>query len=277
MSTPTLEALDFDYVRTLVHERSGIVLEPGKEYLVEARLLPVIRREGFQSIQGLIAHMRSQPYNGLHQKVIEAMTTNETSFFRDIRPFAALQKGLLPEFLKKRAATKQLTIWSAASSTGQEPYSIAMILKEFFLGHPGWTTHIIASDISTEMVEQAREGRFSQLEVNRGLPAPMLVKYFEKHGLEWQIKADIRRMVEFQQLNLAASWPSLPQVDIVFMRNVLIYFDTEVKKSILARVRTILRPDGYLILGGAETTINLDETFEQTYIEKASCYHLRAR
>lgn len=272
MPVRTIEATDFDYVRNLVRDHAAIVLDDGKEYLVEARLYPVARREGLGSIAELVAQLRQKPYNGLHEKVVDAMTTNETSFFRDGRPFQALKNHLLPEFLKKRAATKQLSIWCAASSSGQEPYTVAMLIHEFFASYPDWTVRILASDISEEMLTRCREACYSQIEINRGLPAQYLVKYFEKRGMEWQLKENIRRLVEFQRINLARQWPSLPMVDIVFMRNILIYFDTETKKDILARTREHLRPDGYLLLGGAETTLNLDDEYEQVYFDKASCY-----
>lgn len=277
MPVRTIEATDFDYVRNLVRDHAAIVLDDGKEYLVEARLYPVARREGFGSITELVDQLRQKPYNGLHEKVIDAMTTNETSFFRDGRPFQALKNHLLPEFLEKRAATKQIHIWCAASSSGQEPYTVAMLVHEFFASYPDWTVRILASDISEEMLTRCREACYSQIEINRGLPAQYLVKYFEKHGMEWHLQENIRRMVEFQRINLAHPWPTLPMVDIVFMRNILIYFDTETKKDILVRTREHLRSDGYLLLGGAETTLNLDDEYEQVYFGKASCYRQRQK
>ena len=277
MPTRILETTDFDFVRTLVRKHAAIVLDDGKEYLVEARLVPVARREGFSSIGELINQLRNAPFNGLHEKVIEAMTTNETSFFRDGRPFQALKKHVLPDLLEKRAITKQIFIWCAASSSGQEPFSIAMLADEFLSSHPGWTIRILATDISHEILERAAKGRFNQIQINRGLPAPYMVKYFEKEGMEWQLKDYIRRMVEFRQLNLAGTWPHMAAADIIFMRNVLIYFDTETKKSILARTRQVLSAEGYLILGGAETTLNLDQKYEQVYLDKSSWYRLRRK
>ncbi len=273
----SLNSADFDYVCKLVRTRSAIVLEAGKEYLVESRLLPVARGEGCASLQDLVARLRTQPSNGLHQKVIEAMTTNETSFFRDLHPFEALRKILVPELMAKREKERTLNLWCAASSSGQEPYTVAMMLREHFPSLINWTVRFLATDLSMEMVERARAGRFSQLEVNRGVPAPLLVKYFQRHGVEWQVKDELRKMIEVRQLNLVDSWPSLPEFDIIFIRNVLIYFDVPTKKTILAKVRRLLRPDGYLFLGAAETTLNIDEGFERMQFEKASCYRLRAR
>jgi chemotaxis protein methyltransferase CheR len=266
---------EFDFVRRLVYERAAIVLEPGKEYLAESRLLPVARESGLASLRELIGRLQAERPNSLHQKVVEAMTTNETYFFRDVHPFEALRASVVPELLAKRAAERRLHIWCAASSSGQEPYSIAMLLREHFPDLSSWSLRVLASDISQEMLARAREGCYSQLEVNRGLPAPLLVKYFERHGTSWRIKADLRRMIEFRAINLASSFHDLPQMDIVFLRNVLIYFDMETKKAILGKVRRLMRPDGYLFLGGAESTINLDASFERVPLEKSGCYRLR--
>lgn len=268
---------DFGYIQELVRRHSAIVLESGKEYLVEARLGPVARRAGFKSIDEMVAQLRGQPYDGLHEKAIEAMTTNETSFFRDIHPFEGLRKMVIPEFLEKRSIERALNIWCAAASSGQEPYTIAMVLRQHFPMLAGWTVRILATDISNEMVERAREGCFSQLEVNRGLPASLLVKYFQKRGMEWQLKDEIRGMVEFSQVNLAGPWPPLPRMDITFVRNVLIYFDVETKKTILSKVKQVMRPDGYLFLGGAETTFNVDDSFERVPMGSSYCYRLRSR
>jgi chemotaxis protein methyltransferase CheR len=268
---------DFEYVKTLVLKRAAIVLETGKEYLVESRLTPLARQEGFASLEALLTQLRAQPFNVLHWKVVEAMTTNETSFFRDAHPFEALKKVVVPELLAKRTSERTLNLWCAASSSGQEPYTVSMLLRETFPALATWTLRFLASDISLEMLERAREGCYSQLEVNRGLPAALLVKYFQKKGAQWQIKEDLRRAVEFQQVNLAEAWPTMPPMDIVFMRNVMIYFNIETKKTILGKLRKLLRPDGYLFLGGAETTLNLDDAFERVEFDKSGCYRLRAR
>jgi chemotaxis protein methyltransferase CheR len=269
-----ISAGEFSFVCDLVRERSAIVLEPGKEYLVESRLSAVARGEGFGSLEQLLAELHSHPSNGLHQRVVEAMTTNETTFFRDIHPYDALRQTVLPELLRVRAAERQLVIWSAACSSGQEPYSIAIALKELGSLLAGWSVRIVATDLSTEMLARAREGRFSQIEMNRGLPAQYLVKYFTKQGLEWRISDEIRQMVELRELNLAEAWPTLPAPDVVFMRNVLIYFDADTKRAILGRVRRLMRPEGYLFLGGAETTLNLDGAYQRVPIGKAISYRL---
>lgn len=272
-----LNTADFDYIRDLVLKRSAIVLDAGKEYLVESRLIPLARQEGFASLAELIAQLRAQSFNGLHWKVVEAMTTNETSFFRDLYPFEALKKTVLPDLLAKRATERKLNLWCAASSSGQEPYTVLMLLREHFPTLAAWTVRFFAGDISKEMLERTRAGRYSQLEVNRGLPAPLLVKYFQKQGIEWQVKEDLRRALELFQVNLAAGWPALPPMDIIMMRNVLIYFDVATKKAILGKIRRVLRPDGYLFLGAAETTLNLDDAFERAELAKSGCYRLRSR
>ena len=271
----TLTQADFDYVRGLVQKRSAIVLENEKLYLAETRLQSLARREGLESVGHLLNQLRADSSNGMLQKVVEAMTTNETSFFRDIHPFEMLKKVVLPELIKQRSVERQLQIWCAASSTGQEPYSLAMLIRENFPLLAGWNVRIVASDISTQVLEKARQGRYSQLEVNRGLPAPLLVKNFQRLGVDWQIKEDLRRMVDFRLINLIESWPPMPPLDIVLIRNVLIYFDVSTKKQILGKIRRLLRPDGYLFLGGAETTLNLDDSFERTEFQRSGCYRLR--
>ncbi len=269
-------APDFDFLRRLVYERSAIVLEPGKEYLVEARLIPLAKQAGFANLEAMLGTMRAQPANGLHQRVVEAMTTNETSWYRDAAPFDALRLKVLPELIARPESERQLRIWSMAASSGQEIYSIAMLLKEHFPALGGWRVHLLATDLSRDVLAKAREGRYNQLEVNRGLPAPLLIKYFEKNGLDWQLKAALRQTVEFREMNLATSWPALPPMDLIFLRNVLIYFDVETKRQILERVRRVLKPHGHLFLGGAETTFQIDDRFERVSIGKATAYRLRA-
>ena len=273
----TLSPADFTFVCELVRQRSAIVLESGKEYLVVSRLTSVAQQNGFSNLGELVTRLRSQPMGPLPQKVVEAITTNETSFFRDLYPFDVLKKEIVPEILQKRAAEKRLTIWCGAASTGQEPYTIALVLKENFPQLDNWSVKIIATDINNEVLEQARSGVYSQIEVNRGLPAPMLIRHFEKVGSEWRIKEPLRKMIEFRPVNLISYWPAMPPVDIVFLRNVLIYFDQPTKREILGKIRKVMRPDGYLFLGGAETTINLDETFERTQFDRASCYKIRGK
>jgi chemotaxis protein methyltransferase CheR len=271
----TITASEFEYIRRLVLEQSAIVLEADKQYLAESRLSPVARREGFDSPSSLVACLRTKIFDGLHRKVVEAMTTNETSFFRDFHPFEALRKSILPELMTRRAGSKELNVWCAACSSGQEPYSLTILLEEYFPNLAGWKIRIVATDLCAEILARAREGRYSQLEVNRGLPASLLVKYFRQHGSEWQIADKLRRRVEFQILNLAENWPPLPSMDVIMMRNVLIYFGVETKKMMLGKVRGVLKPDGFLFLGGAETTFNVDDAFERVQFERSICYRVR--
>jgi len=257
----TTSAESFQYVCDLVRRRAAIVVEPGKEYLVDSRLAPIAKREGLESIDALVKKLRADDRGPLAGQVIEAMTTNETSFFRDIHPFEILRTKLLPEIIKARAATRTLRIWCAAASTGQEPYSIAMTIRHHFPELASWSVQITATDLNVAVLERARTGIYRQLEVNRGLPAAMLIKYFDRVDADWRIKAELRQMITFQELNLLDRWPLTSAPDIVFMRNILIYFDVETKRAILKRVRTTMRADGFLVLGGAETTINLDDQF----------------
>ncbi len=268
-------SMDFNYIQKLVYEHSAIVIELGKEYLVESRLSPLAIREGFCSIEEMILKLRSQPYTDLHRKVVEAMTINETSFFRDIYPFELLKNRVIPELLVKRSSERKLNIWCAACSTGQEPYTIAMLLQEHFPLLVNWNVQLIASDLSQDMISRAQEGRYNQIEVNRGLSTAFLLKYFHKQNTDWQINDEIRHAVKFQEINLASSWPFMANMDIIFMRNVMIYFDIATKKSIFNKVKQILKPDGYLFLGAAETTMNIDDSFENIYFDKAGYYRLK--
>jgi chemotaxis protein methyltransferase CheR len=264
---------DFEYVRGLVREHTGIALDDSKIYLVNARLLPVARDVGIQSVPELLRHLRSQPFGDLHSRSVEAIVTTETSFFRDFFPFEALQQEVLPELLEgRRGGLRSLTIWSAGCSSGQEPYSVAMMLSESFPELASWTVRVLASDVSHSMLERARAGRYSQVEVNRGLPASLLVKYFRQEAGTWTISDQVRRSVTFFHNNLIRDNPALPPIDILMLRNVLIYFDVGTKRMILERVRRHLRPGGLLMLGTAETTLNLDEGFERLRIGRAVFY-----
>lgn len=271
--TSTITPVDFEYIRTLVEQRSAIVLEPCKEYLVFSRLAPLARQHGY-ALDDLLKMLRKTSFGHLHQHVVEAMTTNETSFFRDTHPFEAMKSVVLPDLAGRRAATRQLNIWCAACSSGQEPYSLAMILREHFPHLRDWAVRIHATDLSAQILSRAKEGVYCQAEVNRGLPAALLVKYFKKEGLQWRIKDEIREMVSFAELNLIGTWPAMPPMDAIFIRNVLIYFATDTKKSILAKMRRVMQPDGYLFLGGAETTLNLDDAFHRQQFDKTICYRL---
>ena len=249
---------DFDFVRKLVYEHSAIALDDSKEYLVEARLAPIARREGLSSVTELVRRLRSGEPR-LRHDVVAAVATNETTFFRDVHPFDALRDVLIPEVLAANGG-RSLALWSAATSTGQEAYSLAILVREHFPHVPNVT--ILGTDFASDVLARARTGRFSQLEVNRGLPVRLLVKHFVQDGTHWQLKDDIRRMVTFRQLNLAQPLKCMPPIDIVFLRNVLIYFDVATKAQVLQRVANVLRPGGYLFLGGSETTYGIDDSFE---------------
>jgi chemotaxis protein methyltransferase CheR len=265
---------EFDYICRLVRERSAIVLEPGKEYLVEGRLTPVVRELELGSISNLVARLRTVPDNGLVGRVVDAMVTTETSFFRDMLPFEGLKTLILPELIERRHSERQLNIWCAACASGQEPYSLAILIREHFPVLATWNVNILATDISREILARAKAGLFNQIEVNRGLPAPLLVKHFKQRGSAWELSEEIRSKIEFRELNLTRPWPPLRQMDLVLLRNVMIYFDIETKKAILGRVARLLRPDGYLLLGGAETTFNLDDSFRRVERSKAGFYQL---
>ncbi|MGY1848656.1 MULTISPECIES: CheR family methyltransferase [unclassified Blastococcus] len=267
----SLTATSFDWVRELVRKESAIVLQPGKEYLVEARLLPIARQMGLADVTKLVESVRTRPSADETRKIVEALTTNETSWFRDGDPFTALTSTVLPALLQARGPSERLQIWSAACSSGQEPYTIAMLLDDA-LPNAASRVSITATDLSREMVQRTRAGRFSQLEVNRGLPAPMLVRHFTRAGTEWEVSANLRRMVNASECNLAAPLPRMGPFDVVYLRNVLIYFDLPTKQSILRRVRDLMRPDGWLFLGAAETTLGVDDSWERVVIGRSSAY-----
>ena len=271
--TTAIDQPTFDYVRQLVQDRSAIALEASKGYLVESRLLPLAREHG-QSLREFIDRLRDRPYGEIHAQVVEAMTTNETSFFRDVHPFEALRKDLLPPLIARRADRKTLRIWSAACSSGQEPYSISMLLLEHFPQLAGWNVQIFASDLSQQMIERARAGSYSQLEVDRGLTASHLLRYFRRSGSAWEATEQVKQRVRYLQVNLIDPWPTLPTMDVIFLRNVLIYFTPESKRAILAKVQRLLAPDGSLLLGAAETTLGLDERWERVSHGKTSSYRL---
>lgn len=266
-------AADFVFLAQVVRQHSAIVVDPAKEYLFTSRLTSVAREHGLDGIPGIVAGLRRQPYGPLKDAVIEAMTTNETSFFRDQSPFEAF-RSILSDTIATGPAAGTLRVWCAACSSGQEPYSAALIAREVLARHPGWRVSILASDISKAMVERTKTGRFSSMEINRGLPATRLVTDFTQVGRDWEASAALRSMIETRVLNLDAPLPPLPRMDVVFLRNVLIYFDPATKEQVLGRVATVLRPGGYLLLGGAETTLGLNTPFERTMIGRAPVYRL---
>jgi chemotaxis protein methyltransferase CheR len=273
----TLLARDFELVRKLVREHAGIVLEKGKEYLAESRLTAVAREEGCGSLQELVARLRAERWNGLHRKVVEAMTTNETSFFRDLRCFDALRKRVLPDLIAERADRRRLAIWCAGCASGQEAYSVAMLLREHFPGLAQWEVTLFATDLSRHVLERARAGRYKSLEVSRGLPEALLAKYFRRQGAEWQIAEELRAAVEFRELNLAEPWPIAGEMDLVLMRNVLIYLDADTRRKVFERLLRVLSPSGYLVLGTAEAAIRTHEAFERVEVGRAALYRPRQR
>lgn len=272
--TKSVSTNDFEYLRQLVRDHSAVVLSANKSYLAELHLQPIAESAGFALIAELVSYLRTQPFNNLHVQTIEALVTNETSFFRDHHPFEALRQYILPELIKKRAIERSLNIWCAACSNGQEPYSIAMLIREHFPLLTNWSIRLIASDFSTKVLARAQKGHYNQLEINRGLSKNLRDKYFHRLDSDWQIKSEIRQMTEFRQINLMQSWSSLPEIDVIFLRNVLIYYDLATKKVLLRKVKQQLRTDGYLFLGSAETTINLDGSFKQVSFNKSICYQL---
>lgn len=250
---------EFDFLCGFLRQRSGLILSQDKMYLIESRLLPVAKKTGLKSLEELVAVIRKGQDKKLIQAVTEAMTTNESFFFRDKTPFDTLREQVLPALIEARGGVRQLRIWSAAASTGQEPYSIAMILKDMQAKIHGWRLDIIGTDLSHEVLEKARAGMYSQFEVQRGLPIQMLVKYFKQIGEMWQIDAGLRAMVNFQPGNLLERFDSLGKFDIIFCRNVLIYFDQETKKDILERMVRQMPEDGMLFLGSAETVLGVTD------------------
>jgi len=273
----SLAPLDFEYLRTLVRNHTAIVIDVDKQYLAETRLAPLVSEHGCSSLQEFFRLLRRESFNRLHRQVPDAMTNNETWFFRDAHPFAALTGVVIPELMKRREGQREIRVWSAACSSGQEPYSIAMAVRERF-NLADWKFSIVATDFCSAVLQRAQAGTYRQMEVNRGLPARLLTRYFTQQGLHWQLKPEVMGMVSFRFLNLAEPWGNVvPPSDVVFLRNVLIYFDVETRKSILARVRRVLGPNGFLFLGCAETTMNLDTEFERVQTGSYVCYKIKGR
>ena len=265
-----LTAENFRFLCQTVYQESGIVLDDSKGYLLEARLVPVAKDEGAASLDGLCNLIRSMGGSRVRDKVVEAMTTNETLFFRDLAPFQTLETVVIPELLKNQKGSRSLRFWSAACSSGQEPYSLAMLWLD--MGNLAQEIEILGTDISEEILDKARGGKYMQLEVNRGLPAKYLVKHFTRQNMEWEISSSIRAMVQWKKFNLKDNPVLLGTFDVVLCRNVLIYFDIETKRRILRNIRKTLAPGGYLILGSSETTLNIDETFSRRQVGRAILY-----
>jgi chemotaxis protein methyltransferase CheR len=253
---------DFTFFTKYIYDQSGIVLGADKMYLIESRLAPVARKFNLATIDLLVGQLRGGRDANLQREVVDAMTTNESFFFRDGKPFDQFKSVVLPQLLANRAAKKSFRIWCAAASTGQEPYTIAMILKEAALQLTGWRYEIVGTDLSTEALDRAKSGIYTQFEVQRGLPIQLLVKYFKQQGDKWQIAPEIRAMVQYRNYNLLHEFAGLGSFDVVFCRNVLIYFDQKTKGNILDRIAKLMPPDGLLYLGGAETVLGVTEKFQ---------------
>jgi len=271
-SRADLSASDLEFVRKLIRDRGGIELDADKGYLVVARLQKVVTTLSLGTLDQLLAELRSGRRRDIEEAVLDAMTTNETLFFRDSHPFPTLAEKIIPQILSDKG-TDDLTIWCAAASSGQEPYSLAIVIQEHFarLAREG-KVRIIATDLSSSMIERCREGRYSSFEVSRGLPPEYLDRYFVPDGNDYVVKECLRSMVDARTLNLTGSLASLPRVDLVMLRNVLIYFSAETKKEILSRIRTLLRPEGYLMLGGAESLVGLDTGYERISFDRTVVY-----
>lgn len=271
----SLDQQTFQSIREIVLDESAIALADGKEYLVESRLKPILQSEGFGTMQELANALKKRPRQ-LTAKVVEALTTNETSFYRDVHPFEALRDEVLPELVERNAKLRTLNIWSAASSSGQEPISLAITLLEHFPECRSWDVKILATDINEVMLERCCQGRYSDLEVSRGLPPALKAKYFRKEGSHWQVAEEVLSLIEYKQLNLSAPFPQMPRMDVIFMRNVLIYFEPDAKARILARAYELLKPDCVLFLGTAENVAGLHDDFRPCPFVKATAFRTGA-
>lgn len=263
---------DFEFLQHLVAKRSGNVIAPRQQQMVEQRLQKVLVSTGLDDVNTLMTELKGTRGHTLQDRVAEAITVNETSFFRDAHLFQAMRTYFIPEAMQRNAATRTIRIWCAAGSSGQEPYSIAMVLRDHFPQLDRWNVDILVTDLSEEMLERSRNGIYSQLEVNRGLPAKDLVRFFDRKGSRWQVKSELRSMLRHQRLNLIDPFPPISAVDIVLIRNVLIYFDQPTRQSILSRIGKVLTPDGHLFIGSAETMIGMNLPYERKVIDGTVCY-----
>lgn len=273
----TLNQEDFNYVRQLIMEEAGLMLDEDKDYLVTSRLGRLASHEDEGDIGRLIQRVRSGQDRSLRLAVADAMTIQETYFYRDPWFYNSLRDEVLPALIKARARDRTLRIWCGACATGQEVYSVSLLLEEHFPDLAEWFVEIIATDYSESALEYARAGSYSQMEVNRGLPAALLMKYFTRQGLRWQVRPALRERIQFGQLNLIGAWPPLPQFDLVLLRNVLIYFDEPTKRDVLTRVRLQMRSDGYLFMGGTESPFGLVDTFHAGADGRACYYQLQQK
>ena len=272
-STAVINPKNYKFLLEHVYSHAGIVLEGDKHYLFECRLAPIVRQLGLESIDDLCSLIQSSRRPDVGHRVVEAMTTNETYFFRDPSHYDAIRTVLLPRLIKERRDTKKLRFWSAAASTGQEAYSLAMLLIEE--GLSDWNIQILGTDFSSQALERARSGKYQQIEVNRGLPAALLIKHFRRSGTVWQLDDQVCRMVSFETIDLRNSMRALGPFDLVFCRNVMIYFDAETKMNILKELHGTLFRGGWLLLGGIETAFGIEEYFERLTVGNATVYAAR--
>ncbi len=270
-----MQAADFDYIARLIKDEAGITLERGKEYLVTSRLDPVAKSLGYPDIAALVLYLRNSGDEQQRRQLVESLTTHETSFFRDREPFEALRSKIIPDLIEKQKDKRELAIWCGAASSGQEPYSLCMLIREEFPQLKNWKIDFVATDISRQILDRCETGVYSQMEVNRGLPVKLLVKYFDQKGSEWIVKPELRSMVSFKELNLLRSFAILPRCDLVLLRNVLIYFDVPTKREILEKVARTLKPHGVMLLGTAESTLSITDRFERMPLDRANCYTVR--
>jgi chemotaxis protein methyltransferase CheR len=270
-----VNSLEYDFLRKLLKDRSGLVLSSDKQYLMESRLMPIVRRLELGTLGALVAKLRHPGAEAVIVQVVEAMTTNESFFYRDKIPFDNFTQAIMPALLAARANQRRIRIWCAAASTGQEPYSLAMCLKELSSKLAGWRVEIVATDLSLDVLEKATAGVYSQFEVQRGLPVQLLIKYFAQKGETWQLSPEIRAMVQFRPFNLLHDFAALGSFDVVFCRNVLIYFDQPTKIDILHRIARLMPADGYLVLGAAETVVGLTEAY-RPLTDRRGLYMLNA-
>ncbi|GIU89044.1 MAG: chemotaxis protein methyltransferase [Acidimicrobiia bacterium] len=273
MTTTLLDLRDVEFLCALVHERSAIVLDTRKEYLLRARLEPLARKQGLSGLAELVDRLRADT-GRLTDLVVDALTTNETSWFRDVAAFEALRNVVLPKLVERRRSDRQLRIWSAAASTGQELYSVAMVLRDDFPEVLGWDVKLLGTDLSPSALARARAGRYSPIEMNRGLPSAALLRHFERDGFGWRAGEQLRSMVEWREMNLARSWPVLPPFDLVLLRNVLIYFDGTTKQQVFDRMARVLRLNGFLMLGSAETPPREDGRWARVALGAVTLYTL---
>ena len=266
---------NFEFIRRALQQRSAIALTDNKQYLVETRLAMLARKLGMGSVDEFVEHLKCPVSPVLWQDVVDAMTTNETSFFRDAVPFHVLRDDVFKRAMSGKTSGGVLNVWSAACASGQEPYSIAMLWRECQSQYPGWDLRIIASDISKEMLGIAEKGAYSSLDIERGLSEQRRKRFFQQEGNLWLVNQSLKKNIEFRYINLIDAWPVLPLMDVIFIRNVLVYFDLPTKQKIFAKLRAALKPEGSMFLGGAETTLAIDEQFERVFAGVGNCYRMK--